>query len=101
MSQKLRMMGLAFVVISIFGVASAGSAQAVTPNEGPAKLKGNVAAQVLSPASGVLATNLELETSQAISQAAGTKLLYGARESFLDSKVDVHLESDGNWGVDW
>jgi hypothetical protein len=65
-----------------------------------ANVTGTAVAKILNPAAGVLATNVELESSQAISEAAGDKLLFGAREAWLDGKVDLHLTSDRNWGYD-
>jgi hypothetical protein len=65
-----------------------------------ANVTGTAVAKILNPAAGAKATNVELESSQAISEAAGDKLLFGTREAWLDGKVDLHLTSDRSWGYD-
>ncbi len=68
--------------------------------EATSNVTGTVGAEALT-ASGTLATNQELESSQATSEAGSDSLLFGTRTSWLDGKVDIHLASDRNWGVDW
>lgn len=65
--------------------------------EGTYKVTGTAATKVLSAG---LNTYVELESNEAIAKAAGTRLFFGAREAYLDGKVDLHLVSDRNWGVD-
>jgi hypothetical protein len=84
--------GISFVDIEVTGAECAVAAST--------NVTGTAVAKILNPAAGALATNLELESSQAISETAGDKLLLGAREAWLDGKVDLHLTSDRNWGYD-
>jgi hypothetical protein len=67
---------------------------------GTNKITGTAVAKIESPAAGTLATTVTLEASQAISEAAGDKLLYGQREAWLDGTIDLALASDANWGYD-
>jgi hypothetical protein len=69
--------------------------------EGKYKLRGAIATQVLSPASGVLAATSELETSEAVQKASGKRIPFGGREMFPLGKLDIKLASGGKWGVDW
>ena len=65
--------------------------------EGKTKITGTAVGAVLS--SETLATNQEIEASEAIQNASGKSLLIGARKMFLIGKFDIHLASDRNWGV--
>ncbi len=68
--------------------------------EGTTNVTGTIGTEALT-ASGTLATNQELESSQATSEAGGDAVRFGTRTAWLDGKVDLHLASDRNWGVDW
>ena len=54
-------------------------------------------AEVLNPASGVLATSQELESGEAIAKASGDKPLSGVREVFLDAQ-QANRSSPGSGG---
>ncbi len=69
--------------------------------EGTSNLTGTIGTEVLSPASGVLAANLELESSQAINEATGDEVRFGARSAWFDGKVDIRTASGRKLGVDW
>lgn len=65
--------------------------------EGTYKVTGTASLKVLT--SGLALTN-EDEANATIAGAAETKLFFGARESFLDGKVDLSLASGRKFGVD-
>jgi hypothetical protein len=88
--------GTEFVNITIS--AASGKTCALS---GAYPVTGQALVKIVSPANGVLATNVELESSQAIQETGGADhLKFEGRESFLDGKVDLHLASDLNWGYD-
>jgi hypothetical protein len=68
--------------------------------EGINKVTGTAVGKIESPVPGTLQKTVSIEMSQEISEAAGDKLLYGARESWLDGTVELTLSSGGNWGYD-
>jgi hypothetical protein len=61
---------------------------------------GTFAMKVSSPVAGVLATTVELESSQVIQERSGDAVLFGTRFAYLDGRFDLTLGSDRRWGFD-
>ncbi len=63
-------------------------------------VSGTIGMKISSPVKGVLATTVELESSQAIQEAGKDTLTFGLTMAYLDGRIDLHLTSDRKWGFD-